>query len=469
MAAAVSPSCECAHVVCLDGLPPNGTCDCAGPPAPGICVKAYRVLGLQGCEYLHHLTYLVRNATHLPCAWNRTTAACETPPTIVHDDADVVRSLKRTSTDCLGKRHGEADMWFPDTPIQLRGARFQVGAQLPRADTDLLMLVDVWGFVSVGHATHDNLFPIAVTARMLLGVSLASIALSQPGARVTVGVVSSQSAWTTHPGGPGCLRASCPTVAWRYLESIWERILGGKFLAAKDVPAGRYDRIALGNFKAATPVRYPFINMHQVRYEAHAQLFWAEFQRTLRMRMGFVEPRLQPLSDPSSPLAARDEPASQPASQPRERRAHGVWFRRERTHKDTGNERHWSQEAFDALQSTACGEDHQAPHAAAASSTAPLTLSYDGSGATTVMPQPATPMRAERSPSADGITRPRPDGSCWLLARDPGRLNFREQAEMMRDAAMASGFEGSAFVNALFMPPGGECWDGKSRIELVQP
>ena len=110
--------------------------------------------------------------------------------------------------------------------------------------------------------------------------------------------------------------------------------------------------------------------------------------------------------------------------------AHGVWFRREATHKDRDNERHWSQEAFDALRSTACG-DYQQPAA-----------DHEPRG------------------SADSPTQPLPspaaaDGSCWLLARDPGRLSFREQAEMMKDAGMASGFEGSAFVNALFMPPGG--------------
>ena len=331
----------------------------------------------------------MRDVGVLPCAWNRTSGECEweQPPTLaLSDHHPSAASVEADFAKCA--KYGFIYQYHPR--IHFRGGDLRLA---PSSDTDLLILVDEWGIGSIGHATHDNLFPIAATARLLLGVALTSIAASAAGARVRVYVLSS--------GGLRGTRASKP-VAWGYVGGMQEAILGQRLQPASEIVPARYARIALGSFKGAIPVLPAAIDAYRVRREEHARLLWAEFHHVLRARVFAGAPVA------ASAAAARAQP-------------YGVWFRRSSSSSTSGAfaaQRLWSPAHFQVLQDAACNDT-------------------DAAGAATA----GTAARAQ--------------GPCWLVAQNPADLSFREQAELMRNAQLASGFEGSAFVNTLFMPAGG--------------
>jgi hypothetical protein len=165
------------------------------------------------------VTFVVCNATLLPCTWlaSRGGSQCEHAPTIKLSPEIGSTAVKRL-------RHEQwlcRDRFFNDNLVKLRGdALLQASApseQLPLSpDTDLVILVDAFGLVSICHSTVDLLLPIAATARMLLGVaSMVSLHNAASASRVRVYIVS-ESAHSFN-------RSHVP---WRYIEAMQRAVLG---------------------------------------------------------------------------------------------------------------------------------------------------------------------------------------------------------------------------------------------------
>jgi hypothetical protein len=97
--------------------------------------------------------------------------------------------------------------------------------------------------------------------------------------------------------------------------------------------------------------------------------------------------------------------------------AHGVWLEGGHAHAS----RQWSGKQLDAMMGAACGEAPPAAHT------------------------------ATHAHSTRDASRSR----CWLRSRVMESMSFLEQARCLRHARLLAGFEGSGFVNSMFMPAGG--------------
>ena len=114
------------------------------------------------------VTFVVRNATLLPCTWlaSRGGSQCKHAPTIR-------LSAEMGSTTVTQLRHEQRlcrDRFFNDNLVKLRGDALLLSSspseQLPLSpDTDLVILVDAFGLSSIYHSTIDLLLPVAATAR----------------------------------------------------------------------------------------------------------------------------------------------------------------------------------------------------------------------------------------------------------------------------------------------------------------
>ena len=127
------------------------------------------------------VTFVVRNATLLPCTWlaSRGGSQCEHAPTIR-------LSAEMGSTTVTQLRHEQRlcrDRFFNDNLVKLRGDALLLSSspseQLPLSpDTDLVILVDAFGLSSIYHSTIDLLLPVAATARGTRSPSSRAVACS---------------------------------------------------------------------------------------------------------------------------------------------------------------------------------------------------------------------------------------------------------------------------------------------------
>lgn len=137
--------------------------------------------------------FTVRDAGVLPCDWNVSTGRCVRAPTVRLDRGEEALPAYR-----------RCKPGFFDPAMVDGGVRFgpAAGPPLPLAsDLDLLMLIDVWGMSSIFHASIDILFPVATTARALLGAGYAALAARSAGARVGAYVVDSHGWYMRPPMG----------------------------------------------------------------------------------------------------------------------------------------------------------------------------------------------------------------------------------------------------------------------------
>ena len=190
------------------------------------------------------VTFVVRNATLLPCTWlaSRGGSQCEHAPTIR-------LSAEMGSTTVTQLRHEQRlcrDRYFNDNLVKLRGDALLLSSspseQLPLSpDTDLVILVDAFGLSSIYHSTIDLLLPVAATARGTRSPSSRAVACSaaiskagpirQPqrpmsfarrsaARRLNLRSITRQAAWRA---AAGCAPPQAPSsrTARRWVDSLW--------------------------------------------------------------------------------------------------------------------------------------------------------------------------------------------------------------------------------------------------------
>ena len=414
--------------------PPGADCDCVRIKWQG-CVSAGNSLGGRNLT-AGSLTYFIRNATLLPCLWNRTLGRCTGPPIIIHNASHVLKNIQmeRASTlytkSCGARPRSDNVFWRQRWDQRTLEPTFRTGEMLPMADdVDLVLLVNEWGLTSIGHGVTDNLFPIAMTAHILLGVALQAMAASAVGARVRTYVLDSNGyeseAMLATDNGSNRL-----AVPWHFIHGMQRTILGHELESADKIRPARYRRIGIGFWMGAqsVTVHFPALGLYQLRREAHAELLWREFAATARANLAVADASTADTSASAS-ASAGDIAAAAAAAMHRGPRAnrYGVWLRRRPGPHDGGAQRAWTASQYAALRAAAC----------------PASGTPAGSRGSLAVPTATTRAAAASAPS------------CWLVEQDMSGLTLQQQANAMRHARLAGSFEGSGFVNMLFMPPGG--------------
>ena len=332
------------------------------------------------------VSYVVLNATLLP-------SVDEMPPTIlVHDVESHVQRMRLEMARCRDRFFDESRTASGKRSVQLRAA----GEERPltlASDDDLVILLDAFGMKSIYHSIIDNLFPLATTARLLLG--LASYRpLTE--ARTRLYVLN---------------QATLPIN--EYTSQMQTAMLGLTVQSASEIVPARYSQIAVGTCQSVRPVRQPATGLWQLRHDEGARKLWLDWHHVLRRRVVARPPWWQP---PAIDGGIGQMSSRSPAA------AGAVWLERDPLHANApGPARQWSEDQLAALLTEACP------------STTPSKQ------------QPLWPSSATGAQSS----------RCWLTVRSTGRLPFREQALALRDAKLVAGFEGAGFVNAIFMPRGG--------------
>ena len=185
--------------------------------------------------------------------------------------------------------------------------------------------------------------------------------------------------------------ASQHTAVNAYNREMQALILGRPIERADAILFRRYARVIVGFLSEAQPVMWPNIFLNHIRHRRHQHRLWNDFSSTLRAELGLL----------------------------RQAGSYGAWLRREPSAaRDLGARRHLTTREFATLRSRAC-------------------VGYSSGY------------------SVGSSAGSSPESECWMREVYLHRMPFLEQARFMQGARLLGSFEGSSFVNQLFMPPGG--------------
>lgn len=244
---------------------------------------------------------VLRNVTLHPCdplsySFSRAKGCtCQTWLKIVNEDLDTVRSLRRQLGGCN-------PTWFPqrgDRHYQLaigEPVHASQGAHAPMADpSEVVFLIDAFGLGSIYHANVDVLFPLATTARAVLG----------GGFDVCVSGKFKCRAYILQGSPPAAEYWSSGSAAFRYNQAMQRLVLGAPIERVTKIPRAHYARVVVGWLSLAQPVTYPNTYLESMRpARPMERRLWSEFSQFLRSSL-----RLSTALDASSS-------------------AYGVWLRR---------------------------------------------------------------------------------------------------------------------------------------------
>lgn len=355
----------------------------------------------------------LRNVTLSACPWDVKKPVCTQAVEVEHEDERIVDKIKSKLSGC-------AMTWFPvggaktsrlpfGSPIRV--VRGNPSSQPPAAHPDeIVFLIDAFGLKVIGHANLDVLFPVATTARALLQADseLDSYDACRRGnARCRVYILSSQAS-----------QGASSAAVHAYNRGMQTALLGEPFSFGSEIPRRRYARVIVGWLAQAQPVIWPKVLLQHTSHSNVVHRLWAEFQLTLRAQLGLI---------------------GTGATQ-----SYGFWHRRTTSHDDRGVKRSLDADEYRQLRTHACrpaalieelerqrrsdrGESLGAGHLIGKD----LEQAWEQGGDLQEM------------------------GGCWLRGGHLHKLPFHDQARALQGARLYGGFEGSNFVNSLFMPPGG--------------
>lgn len=372
----------------------------AGPSSPNLAVNATctsgQLFGSSAVAYSFGQMLDVRNVVLQKCAWNAAHNKCMDSVGLAHEDARQVAKLRSLITSC-------ETTWFPQTGQHrtvptghhgnaVKAVQLSQAAAAAESPDEIAFLIDAFGMTVIGHANLDVLFPLATTVRALFR-SESFLDCKQRGGQCRVFLVNGAE----QSNSPNGRHHSAVSSYNREMQTL---ILGRPFERADAIPLRRYARVVVGFLSEAQPVMWPHIYLNHITHRPNQHRLWNDFHATLRAELGLL----------------------------RAIGSYGVWLRREPSAaRDLGARRNLNDGEWATVQAHACAS------------------SVDGGA------------RRSRGDSSGGAKAMGALGGsdCWLHELHLHKLAFHEQARAMQGARLIGSFEGSSFVNQLFMPPGG--------------